>query len=274
MSVREMGQRARERTPQDVKKVHKERSFTWQFDEQAPVLRFAGQMVDSDGVEFVKTITRLASQMTAQPGGTYESFAARCLDALLMLASQTRGADTDPDRATAIIHVPADAVTHGHGAEFEDGTPLLPETLRRLLCDARLQVQVDNREGTAVGVGRTTRTIPPWLARIVRQRDKGCRYPGCGRIRWIHIHHIIHWAEGGPTDLDNLISLCPFHHRLLHEGGWRISGDPNRQVTWIRPGATPFVPNRRDERATKGVFILDDFTIPDRLRNPEPDDTS
>jgi hypothetical protein len=274
LSVRELGRRARELTPQDVEQVHRDRSFTWQFDEKASVLQFAGQMVDADGVEFVKTITRLASQMPAQPGGTYESFAARCLDALLMLASQTRGADRDPDRVTAVIHIPADALITGLGAKFEDGTPLLPETLRRVLCDARLQIQADDEDGTAVGVGRTTRTIPPWLARIVRKRDEGCRYPGCGRTRWIHIHHIIHWANGGPTNLDNLISLCPFHHRLLHEGGWRISGDPNREITWVRPGGTPFIPGRRDEQATTGVPMLDDFSIPDRLRNPDPDDTS
>lgn len=275
LSVRELGRRARELTSQDVAKVHRDRSFTWQFDEEAPVVRFNGQMVDSDAVEFVKTITRLASQMPAEPGGTYEPFAARCLDALLMLASQTRGADSDPDRVTAIIHVPVDALKGGNGAEFEDGTPLLPETLRRLLCDARLQIQTDDESGIVVGVGRTTRTIPAWLARIVRKRDQGCRYPGCGRTRWIHIHHIIHWAHGGPTDLDNLISLCPFHHRLLHEGGWRISGDPNSDITWIRPGGTPFTPGREDNFAAEhGVPMLDDFTIPDRLRNPEPDDTS
>jgi hypothetical protein len=274
LSVRDLSRRARELTPQNVEKVHRDRSFAWQFDDNAPVLHFTGQMVDADGVEFVKAITRLASQMPAQPGGTYEPFAARCLDALLMLASQTRGADSDPDRVTATIHIPADRLITGDGAEFEDGTPLLPETLRRLLCDARLQIQTDDNDGAAIGVGRTTRTIPPWLARIVRKRDQGCRYPGCGHTRWIHIHHIIHWAHGGPTNLDNLISLCPYHHRLLHEGGWKISGDPNGEVTWIRPGGTPFVPGWRDEQASNGVPLLDDFTIPNHLRNPEPDDTS
>ncbi len=276
LSVLELGRRSRELTAQDVEEVHRDRSLTWQFDENAPVLRFTGQMLDSEGVEFVKTLTRLASQMPAQPGGTYEPFAARCLDALLMVASQQRGADSDPDRMTAIVHVPVAALTGDQGvAEFEDGTPLLPETLQRLLCDTRLQIQLDDKTGTALGVGRTTRTIPPWLARIVHRRDKGCRYPGCGRTRWIHIHHIIHWAHGGLTNLDNLISLCPFHHRLLHEGGWRISGDPNSEIVWIRPDGTPFTPGRRDKfTAEHRVLMLDDYSIPDRLRNPEPDDTS
>ncbi|MDJ0925809.1 MAG: DUF222 domain-containing protein [Acidimicrobiia bacterium] len=275
LSMRELNRRARELTLRDVQKVHRDRSFTWEFDETNPVLRFNGQMVDADGVEFVKTITRLASQMPPQPGGTHEPFEARCLDAVLMLASQQRGADSDPDRVSAVIHVPVAALTEDEGsAEFEEGTRLLPETLHRLLCDARLQIQADGVDGSAVGVGRTTRTIPPWLARIVRKRDPGCRYPGCGRSRWIHIHHLIHWAHGGPTNLDNLISLCLYHHRLVHEDGWRISGDPNGEVVWIRPGGEPFIPGWRDEQANNGVTILDDFSIPPRLRGPEIDDTS
>lgn len=106
-------------------------------------------------------------------------------------------------------------------------------------------------------------------------RDKGCRYPGCGRTRWIHIHHLIHWARGGPTNLDNLISLCLFHHRLVHEDGWRISGDPNGEVTWIRPGGMPFVPGDRDWYAARSpIPMLEDALVPDHLRNPEAPDTS
>lgn len=78
-----------------------------------------------------------------------------------MLASQARGADTDPDRATAIIHVPASVLINDEGdAEFEDGTPLLAETARRLVCDARIQISVQDDNGTVLGIGRTSRTIP------------------------------------------------------------------------------------------------------------------
>src|SRR5207249_847113 len=47
-------------------------------------------------------------------------------------------------------------------------------------------------------------------------------------------HHRVHWADGGPTDMGNLVSLCPAHHRLVHEGGWRIEGDPNGELIFIR----------------------------------------
>jgi len=203
--VRELNKKVRELNCRHVEEVHRDRNFTWRFDENLPVLWFSGKMVASEGVEFVKAITRLAAKAPAQPGGTYEPFEARCLDAVLMLASQSRGADSDPDRATAVVHIPLAALTDDQaGSESEEGVPLLAKTARRLVCDARLQVNVADETGTVIGIGRTTRTIPHWLVRIVRKRDEGCRYPGCRRTRWIHIHHIIHWAHGGPTDLDNL----------------------------------------------------------------------
>ena len=228
------------------------------------------------GVELVRTLHRLACDAPPLSDGTFESYEARCLDALLMLASQARGADRDPDRATAVIHVPLAALTDDDGVpESEDGVPLHVETARRLVCDARLQISVEDEHGTVVGVGRTTRGIPPWLARIVRKRDQGCRFPGCRRNRWIHIHHLIHWAHGGPTDLDNLISLCPYHHRLIHEGGWHISGDPNGKVTWITPGGRPFIPGYRYKESLKyGVSSIDDWSVTDYLRRRDPPDTS
>ncbi|MDH3500226.1 MAG: HNH endonuclease [Acidimicrobiia bacterium] len=78
-----------------------------------------------------------------------------------------------------------------------------------------------------------TRTVPPWLRREVEARDHGCRWAGCGRTRWVHIHHVIHWALGGPTNLDNLIMLCGFHHRLLHNDGWTIDGNPNHELRFV-----------------------------------------
>ena len=276
LSVRELARRARELTFSDVQEVHRDRHFQARFDEKIPAMHFSGMMSATDGAEFIKTLTRMASHAPAQPGGTFEPFEARCLDALLMLASQARGADPDPDRATAVVHIPASVLTDSTGdAAFEDGTSLLSETARRLVCDARIQVLVEDGNRTVLGIGRTSRTIPAWLARIVRKRDEGCRFPGCARTRWIHIHHIVHWAHGGPTDLDNLISLCLYHHRLVHEDGWRISGDPNGEVTWIRPGGSPFIPGERDWYATaRAIPMLDDALVPEHLKNNEAPDTS
>lgn len=276
LSISQLREKSRELSVGEVERIHRDRSFTWSFDEEKPILRFSGAMVDADGVELVKTITRMAIQAPPEEDGTYQSFEARCLDAMLQLASQQRGADSDPDRATAVIHIPLSVLTDDEGrAESESGTTLLAETARRLVCDARLQLNLESPDGTVIGVGRTTRTIPPWLARVIRMRDKGCRFPGCGRTRWIHFHHIIHWANGGPTDLDNLISLCLFHHRLAHEGGWSISGNPNGKVSWIRPGGSEFIPGWRymfqcRDREPYSVEGL----LPERFKTPDLVDTS
>ncbi len=271
--VRELNRMGREIKLKNVETAHRERSFTWHFDENLPVMWVKGQMPAEAGVELAKTLTRLASDAPPLNDGTYEPFEARCLDALLMLASQTRGADRDADRATAVIHIPITALTDDEGfAESEEGIPLHAETARRLVCDARLQISVEDEAGTVIGVGRTTRSIPPWLGRVIRHRDQGCRFPGCRRNRWIHIHHLVHWAHGGPTDLDNLISLCPYHHRLIHEGGWRISGDPNRKFAWLTPGKREFVPTERYwQTAASPVPMCEDFSVPDHLRGRDPD---
>jgi HNH endonuclease len=74
-----------------------------------------------------------------------------------------------------------------------------------------------------LSVGRATRTIPTHIRTALCLRDQGCRFPGCDRPpAWTDGHHIIHWADGGPTALDNLVSLCRRHHRSVHEEGWRI----------------------------------------------------
>jgi hypothetical protein len=70
-------------------------------------------------------------------------------------------------------------------------------------------------------VGRRTRTVPPSLRRALDRRDGGCRFPGC-TSRFCDAHHVVHWADGGATRLDNLVLLCRRHHRAVHEEGFRI----------------------------------------------------
>jgi hypothetical protein len=130
----------------------------------------------------------------------------------------------DPVRSRAMA-VPAEL--HGVG-------PIHSETARRIACDAvRTVVTIAPFDGDAawmqstpavpLSVGRATRTIPAPIRTALVLRDQGCRFPGCDRPpAWTDGHHIIHWADGGPTELDNLVSLCRRHHRRVHEEGWRI----------------------------------------------------
>ncbi|MGA8665275.1 MAG: HNH endonuclease signature motif containing protein, partial [Candidatus Dormiibacterota bacterium] len=74
-----------------------------------------------------------------------------------------------------------------------------------------------------LSVGRATRTVPAHIRTALHLRDQGCRFPGCDRPpAWTDGHHVIHWSDGGPTELENLVSLCRPHHRAVHEQGWRI----------------------------------------------------
>ena len=111
------------------------------------------------------------------------------------------------------------------GGFLRDGTPVPLAVARMLACDAgRVDVTVDEH-GELLDVGRRTRSIPAAIGRALWLRDGGCRVPGCGRRRHLHGHHIVGWADGGPTKLDNLVLLCHAHHRRIHEGALHVGLD-------------------------------------------------
>ena len=141
-----------------------------------------------------------------------------------------------PQRRKLIVHVDLDALSpDGSGrAELEHGPPIDPELARRLGCDATLQVLI-KRGKRALYVGRKTRSIPPALNLALRERDGGCRFPGCTNQRWVDAHHIVHWSRGGPTDPENLCLLCRRHHRAVHEGGFTVTGTANSELVFRDP---------------------------------------
>jgi hypothetical protein len=108
--------------------------------------------------------------------------------------------------------------------------PLLSDDDRRyLLCDATAEVWFE-RDGQPIGAARTTRTISRRLRRALEHRDHCCVVPGCGATRGLHAHHIIHWEDGGDTELDNLVMVCPYHHRAHHRSLITITGPATRLV--------------------------------------------
>jgi hypothetical protein len=95
-------------------------------------------------------------------------------------------------------------------------------------------------------VGRRTRTVPPAIRTALVVRDRGCAFPGCDRPpSWTDAHHLEHWADGGPTALDNLVLLCRRHHRAVHEGGWRLTRTPDHRWTAHRRHTGPGGGDRR-----------------------------
>ena len=120
---------------------------------------------------------------------------------------------------------PADPAAPG-GLALHLGFPL-PSELRRLIeCDTTIR-PVTLVGGLPVNVGRTMRIVPERTRRLIEQRDGGCAVPGCGATRFLQIHHLDHWENGGPTATWNLVALCPLNHRQHHLGLLQITGNPD-----------------------------------------------
>ena len=103
-------------------------------------------------------------------------------------------------------------------------------------------------DGSVLDVGRRRRTVGWRLRKALDARDGGCRFPGCGSRLRTHAHHITHWARGGETAMHNLVLLCPFHHRAVHEGGWRVEMDEHGVPQFFNPLGVhmPVVPEAPD----------------------------
>ena len=124
--------------------------------------------------------------------------------------------------------------------EQAGGLHLGREAARRVACDAGIVVLRHAAGGEVLDVGRRTRTVPSAMRRALQSRDRGqCQFPGCDS-RHCDAHHVEHWADGGETRLQNLVLACRFHHRALHEGGFRVvPGDAEGQFRFLRPDGTP-----------------------------------
>ena len=143
---------------------------------------------------------------------------------------------TGGDRYQVTVHVDQDPLaTDGvMAATLEDGTGVSAETLRRVACDCGV-VAVAGSDPAGMTVGRRTRAIPPAIRRALVLRDRGCAFPGCTHTRFLHGHHRRHWLHGGETSLENLVLLCPRHHRMVHEGGWSVARDEEGRFTFVAP---------------------------------------
>ncbi len=118
-------------------------------------------------------------------------------------------------------------------ADLND-TPIPAAVARRLACDCHVLPVIMNSKSQVLDVGRHTRLISPQLRLAITLRDTTCRFPQCdGPIQ--EIHHLAHWANGGPTTRENLAGLCYFHHKAIHDHGYELAGNANQPLTIRRP---------------------------------------
>ena len=91
-----------------------------------------------------------------------------------------------------------------------------------------------------LAVGRTSRTATPAQRRALAVRDRGCAIPGCGiPAEACQVHHLVEWADGGGTNVDNLVSLCWAHHRQVDLRMWTITPGRPPSGPPPEPGAPP-----------------------------------
>jgi hypothetical protein len=149
-----------------------------------------------------------------------EHLARRALDAMDPATASGR---PPSERYLIDYHLPA---TDPDLGRFHLGPPL-PAWLQSLIpCDADIRTWITTAEGN-VNLGHRQHTVDPKLRKFVEHRDGGCVIPGCDTTVALHIHHLHHWADGGPTDTPNLVALCRAHHRLVHRGELILAGNPD-----------------------------------------------
>jgi hypothetical protein len=169
---------------------------------------------------------------------------------------------------TAETNNEAGSVTADRGAYrdlFGDGTtvgwlpwmgPLSRNTSRQLACDCLLTAIVMDENGNPLNLARTARTVTAKQKRALTARDHGCAFPGCGRpAAWTEGHHICHWADGGPTDMNNLVLLCGFHHRLIHHSDWEVFIGSDQHPWFVPPASVDPYRQPRQSHARAGPHI-------------------
>jgi hypothetical protein len=177
-----------------------------------------------EGELVMKAIEHAEAQSSEEQGKARgESLRQRQADALVRVAREyfsTGEATTSAssaDQYQVVVHVDESALAG------ETGKSDLPiETVRRITCDSSLLSVLEDSAGNPLNVGRKKRLVSSAIKRALAARDRHCRYPGCAHKKWLDAHHVTHWIDGGETSVENLILLCSKHHRLLHEGGFRI----------------------------------------------------
>jgi hypothetical protein len=146
------------------------------------------------------------------------------------------------ERYQVVVHVDGETLRESTAGrcEIEHGPSIAAETARRLACDASLVTVTENAQGEPLDVGRKTRSVPPAIRRALKSRDNGCRFPGCTHQRYVDAHHIQHWVHGGETKLGNLVTLCRFHHRYVHEENVTIQNLPDGRWSFLKPDGSVF----------------------------------
>jgi hypothetical protein len=255
--------------------VERARTLGWWWDTGRDAMVLSGRLPAADGEIVAAVLDHIASQLPlhpdAEPLSDEHTIDERRADALVSLALEAAGGrreateegtpevggatETVPERGTQeapstfrslgaptiVVHAELDALLNqDEGGLIESGSALHPETVARLCCDARLQAAIESDDGQPIGVGHERYLAPRWLRRQIEYRDRWtCTFHGCEMKRFLQTHHTVPWPKG-PTDINNLVLVCTFHHKLVHEYGWRVELVPTGGTRWFRSDGSLF----------------------------------
>lgn len=218
-----------------ARRVHAQRTLEWWWDGDG-ALCLRGRFGADEGAALVEALETAAEALHAPPGseeaptGARPPLGARRADALtemVLSGAPETHVVLHADLPALACEATGDEPRAGEVCALEDGPAVPSETARRLTCDA-----VAVTDG-----GRRRRVVSPALRLSLERRDRCCGFPGCVRRHGLHAHHVEHWVHGGATDRDNLVLLCRFHHRLVHEEGFGVRLVEDAPVFW-RPDGT------------------------------------
>ncbi len=231
--------------PQRLQAMVENTAFDWYYDDDGMLVLRARLMPD-DGARLVAALNAMQQHVPSVP------VAARRVMALAAVAEATVGAEPKGSVPEIVVHVRApmaeidtrhigDVSRTGDGrqpgneaahrtvddaaetsADIDGGEAIPRATLERLCCDAGVVQLLEGEHSEPLWIARRSRVIPPAIRRAMNARHQGCRFPGCTHEHFLHAHHIQHWSRQGETSLKNLVTLCSFHHTLLHEGGYSV----------------------------------------------------
>jgi hypothetical protein len=215
-------------------------------DERCFYLR--GRLTAEAGAVVEAALDKTRAELRAGPAeiDVHDHLENTYADALVAIAHQALIEDDlggASDAYQIAVHVDIDTLTSDAPgrADINGRVGIAPETARRCACDAPF-ISVVESDGRPLSVGRKTRSIPRSVDRALRARDKTCRFPNCSSVRYIDRHHVMFWGRGGETSLDNLVRLCHWHHRLVHEGGYKMDFD-GTTARFFTPGGTEILPS-------------------------------
>ncbi|MFI5593963.1 DUF222 domain-containing protein [Amycolatopsis sp. NPDC051758] len=206
-------------TPSRELSLRRKRSGVWELN---------GRFDDETGARASALLDVLAQRRTADDGPDFRSPQERYGDAFsdaIDLALNSPDLPTQAgERAHVMVAVSLEDLRSGIGrATLGDTGRISAAEARIHACDCKLIPAVLGNKSELLDLGRSRRLVPLKLRRALYLRDRGCAFPGCHRPpRHCQGHHIRHWADGGPTDLGNLVLMCAHHHRLLHRSGWEV----------------------------------------------------